>query len=79
MVQRSEVAIARSFRNLQHVQVIEVGELNAYDVLCSDVVVFTTAPRFPWPSPSAKTARRYAALEGDAATVEEAALGAGRH
>ena len=54
VVQRSEVAVARSFRNLQHVQVMEVGELNAYDVLCSDWVVFTrgslpgaTAPEEP--------------------------------
>ena len=40
VVQRSEVAVARSFRNLQHVQVMEVGELNAYDVLCNDWIVF---------------------------------------
>ena len=72
VVQRSEVAVARSFRNLQHVQVIEVGELNAYDVLCSDVVVFTTAT-LPVAEPIGKTARRTAALEGDTATVEEAA------
>jgi large subunit ribosomal protein L4 len=71
VVQRSEVAVARSFRNLQHVQVIEVGELNAYDVLCSDVVVFTTAT-LPVAEPIGKTARRAAALEGDAATAEEA-------
>ena len=72
VVQRSEVAVARSFRNLQHVQVMEVGELNAYDVLCSDVVVFTTAT-LPVAEPIGKTARRAAALDGDAATVEEAA------
>jgi large subunit ribosomal protein L4 len=65
VVQRSEVAVARSFRNLQHVQVIEVGELNAYDVLCSDVVVFTTAT-LPAAEPIGKTARRASALEGDA-------------
>jgi large subunit ribosomal protein L4 len=72
VVQRSEVAVARSFRNLQHVQVMEVGELNAYDVLCSDVVVFTTAT-LPVAEPIGKTARRAAALDGDEATVEEAA------
>jgi len=54
------------------VQVIEVGELNAYDVLCSDVVVFTTAT-LPVAEPIGKTARRAAALDGDEATVEEAA------
>jgi large subunit ribosomal protein L4 len=32
-----------SFRNLPNVQVISAGELNAYDVLCSDWVVFTQA------------------------------------
>jgi large subunit ribosomal protein L4 len=32
-----------SFRNLQHVHLLEAGQLNAYDVLCSDVVVFTKA------------------------------------
>jgi large subunit ribosomal protein L4 len=32
----------RSFRNLTDVQLIEAGELNAYDILCNDWVVFTT-------------------------------------
>ena len=32
----------KSFRNLPHVHVLLAGELNAYDVLCSDWVVFTT-------------------------------------
>jgi large subunit ribosomal protein L4 len=31
----------RSFRNLPQVQLILAGELNAYDVLCNDWVVFT--------------------------------------
>ena len=30
----------RSFRNLPHVQLMLSGELNAYDVLCNDWVVF---------------------------------------
>jgi large subunit ribosomal protein L4 len=33
----------RSFRNLQHVHLLQASELNAYDVLCSDWVVFTRA------------------------------------
>jgi large subunit ribosomal protein L4 len=33
----------RSFLNLPEVQLIEVAELNAYDVLCSDYVVFSKA------------------------------------
>ncbi|QGG93863.1 50S ribosomal protein L4 [Actinomarinicola tropica] len=33
----------KSFRNLPQVQLIDVAELNAYDVLCNDWVVFTSA------------------------------------
>lgn len=33
----------KSLMNLPNVQLIERGELNAYDVLCSDYVVFSTA------------------------------------
>jgi large subunit ribosomal protein L4 len=40
---RDDVAAALSFRNLPDVQVIEVAELNAYDVLCNDWLVFTRA------------------------------------
>jgi len=32
----------KSFRNLQNVHILTVGELNAYDVLASDWVLFTT-------------------------------------
>jgi large subunit ribosomal protein L4 len=38
-----EEVAAKSFRNLPGVHVLPVGELNAYDVLCSDWVVFTEA------------------------------------
>jgi large subunit ribosomal protein L4 len=43
-----EIVAAKSFRNLPQVQIILGSELNAYDVLCSDVVVFTpeTVPTF---------------------------------
>jgi len=43
VVKRDEINAIRSFRNLENVQLIEVGELNAYDVLCNDYVVFTQA------------------------------------
>lgn len=33
----------RSFRNLPHVQLIKPSELNAYDILVNDWIVFTTA------------------------------------
>ena len=38
-----ESAAARSFRNLPTVQLIKAGELNAYDVLCNDWIVFEQA------------------------------------
>lgn len=40
---RDEGVAARSFRNLPEVQVIAVGELNAYDVLVNDYIVFSQA------------------------------------
>lgn len=43
VVGRDDAAAALSFRNLPEVQIITPGELNAYDVLCNDWVVFTTA------------------------------------
>ncbi|MGA0263430.1 MAG: 50S ribosomal protein L4 [Ilumatobacteraceae bacterium] len=43
VVKRSEINTIRSFRNLEEVQLIEVGELNAYDVLCNDYIVFSQA------------------------------------
>ena len=41
VVRRDELAAIKSFRNVTDVQLIEVGELNAYDVLCNDWIVFT--------------------------------------
>lgn len=40
---REDETAYRSFRNLTEVQPLFVGELNAYDVLCNDWVVFTRA------------------------------------
>lgn len=40
---RDELAAGRSFRNLPQVHLIEAGELNAYDVLVSDYIVFSRA------------------------------------
>jgi len=47
----------KSFRNLPEVHVLLAGELNAYDVLCSDWVVFTsdTLPTGPAAAPAAET------------------------
>ena len=41
VVAASDDATIRSFRNLPSVQLVQAAELNAYDVLCSDWLVFT--------------------------------------
>jgi len=38
-----EEAVIKSFRNLPDVQLLLANELNAYDILCNDWVVFTRA------------------------------------
>ena len=43
VLQREDVAAWKSFRNLGNVHIIETPELNTYDVLVSDWVVFTKA------------------------------------
>jgi large subunit ribosomal protein L4 len=43
VVDIDDVNTIKSFLNLPEVQVIERGELNAYDVLCNDYVLFSTA------------------------------------
>ncbi|MFN8050343.1 MAG: 50S ribosomal protein L4 [Acidimicrobiales bacterium] len=43
----------KSFRNLETVHVLTIGELNTYDVLVSDFVVFTTAS-LPTSAPAAR-------------------------
>ena len=40
VIDRFDGPVALSFRNLPEVQLIKVGELNAYDVLCNDWIVF---------------------------------------
>ncbi len=40
---RDDEGAYKSFRNLPEVQVILAGELNAYDILCNDWVLFTAA------------------------------------
>ena len=43
VVRRDEINAIRTLRNLPEVQLIEIGELNAYDVLCNDYIVFSKA------------------------------------
>jgi large subunit ribosomal protein L4 len=43
VVAEADETTVRSFRNLPSVQLVQAAELNAYDVLCSDWLVFTSA------------------------------------
>ena len=54
VVRHDDDVTYKSFRNLPDIHVLPVGELNAYDVLCSDFVVFTrdTLPTAPATEPA---------------------------
>jgi large subunit ribosomal protein L4 len=69
VLKRDEVAAIKSFRNLPGVQLIEIGELNAYDVLCNDWIVFTKNTL-----PVANTPAKGRAVEEPAAVQEEPAV-----
>ena len=43
VVGNGDDSTVRSFRNIPGVQLLKQGELNAYDILCSDWLVFTKA------------------------------------
>ena len=43
VIDRTDEIANKSFRNLTNVQVVTTNELNAYDVLCNDWLVFTQA------------------------------------
>ena len=77
---REEEDAYKSFRNLSDVQLILAGELNAYDVLCNDWIVFTSAT-LPGGAPGATAEvtpeassgqADIAAPDGDEETAEEA-------
>ena len=77
MLDRTEDAAWKSFRNLgERVQIVLPEELNAYDVLVNDWLVFTTATL-----PGQRRRRRLTAgvaattaCEVDAATTTEATM-----
>jgi large subunit ribosomal protein L4 len=77
VVGRDDAAAALSFQNLPEVQLITPGELNAYDVLCNDWVVFTREllPSFTAASKAAKPApaavQSFAAVPTDAVETAE--------
>ncbi|HEX9259128.1 MAG TPA: 50S ribosomal protein L4 [Acidimicrobiales bacterium] len=56
VVRRDEEAVAKSFRNLPGVQILEVAELNAYDVLCNEWIVFSQATLPGAPAESSEVA-----------------------
>jgi large subunit ribosomal protein L4 len=66
----------RSFANLQHVQTLQVSELNAYDILKSDWIVFTDATvpgeteSVPATAAKAPAAKKAAATKKAAAVAE---------
>jgi len=71
-----DVTAWKSFRNLPSVHVVTTGELNTYDVLVSDYVVFTEATlptSVPAPADAAPTAPADAVDADDAVDTEEGA------
>jgi len=42
VVAANDDSTMKSFRNLPSVQLVEAAELNAYDILCADWLVFTS-------------------------------------
>ena len=62
---------ALSFRNLPEVHVLAASELNAYDVLCSDWVVFTRATLPGGPAEGAAAGTEQPAPEAQAATAAQ--------
>ena len=75
---RDDVNTVKSFRNLAGVQLIEVGELNAYDVLCNDTIVFT-ADNLPTGGPIAKTSGERKAFAASAGANAAGPSGPGSH
>jgi large subunit ribosomal protein L4 len=71
VVDRADEVAIKSFRNLPDVQLIEAGELNAYDVLCNEWVVFTSAT-LPTGEPAADKAVEATAAPDEVAEAEEA-------
>ncbi len=54
VIDRHDGPVALSFRNLPEIQLIKAGELNAYDVLCNDWIVFERS-LLPTAAPSPST------------------------
>ena len=74
VLSRDDEEAYKSFRNLTDVQLLLAGELNAYDVLCNDWIVFTTET-LPGGPGAVKSSAPVAAAAADSAG-EMAAAGA---
>ncbi|HWE57947.1 MAG TPA: 50S ribosomal protein L4 [Acidimicrobiales bacterium] len=72
VLSREDEEAYKSFRNLTDIQLILTGELNAYDVLCSDWVVFTAATLPGAPAPGIPDAPAVAATVAAPITPAEA-------
>ncbi len=72
VVDTNDTNTIRSFLNLPEVQLIEVNELNAYDVLCSDFVIFSKST-LPGEVVEAAPAKKAPAKKAAAKTEEPAA------
>jgi large subunit ribosomal protein L4 len=71
VLSRDDEEAYKSFRNIPRVQIILAGELNAYDVLCNDWVVFTTRTL---PGMAGEPASAEVALDAPAAPADEPAV-----
>jgi len=71
-VDRDDENTIKSFLNLQEVQLIERGELNAYDILCNEWLVFTKdlLPVAP-PAKAKKKADDEGIVDNDASETKE--------
>jgi large subunit ribosomal protein L4 len=70
VVDRDDAATALSFRNLTEVQLIAPGELNAYDVLCNDWIVFTKS-NVPRPDATLEHGEAKPSSEASEASTED--------
>jgi large subunit ribosomal protein L4 len=68
---REDVVTLKSLRNVPRVHVLATGQLNTYDVLCSDDVVFTESSLAAFlQGPPAGASAKATATESDAVGVE---------
>ena len=72
VIDRDDEVAFRSFRNIWDAQLILVSELNAYDVLCNDWIVFTRATLLTASAAAAPAKSASARPTAEAATTEAA-------